>query len=472
MLQRLGLSTALASVLFLVAAPSPASAAGLPGAIVAIRGAITTFVAGDGTGLHFSPDGNKLARVNWTTGHVEIVTIATKAVRRADSTASGSVGNGSADSPHWAPDSARLAFNSMATNLTDPDGAGGQVFVKDLTTGAIQLVSSSSAGLPGNNLSMVESWSPDGTSVLFTSYATNLAPGATAGTVQAYVKNLVTGTTTLVSVNASGTVANADVGVVRWSTDGKKLAFYSGASNLAAGDAGTTVDLFVRILSNGHVKRLPLNGGEGSFDWSPSGAQIAYQRRQADGSGKLRLELVYYSFATGATRCVSCTSAGTWANGDSFNVHWAPAGNRIAFESQARNFDPLDQDGGVGDVYVKNLTTGSVRNASSSSTGRSDFGHVSYFSDWSTDGDAVLFWSWDSSLVTGDTNATHDVFIKRLTSGRTQLVSADAAGGPAHGDSAEGEWRPGHAQVLFASDASNLVPGVGGNWYGYLKTVG
>lgn len=56
------------------------------------------------------------------------------------------------------------------------------MFTKNLATGFVQLVSSNASGIQGDNSSSAwgsapRAWSPDGSRVLFTSNAQNLAPG-------------------------------------------------------------------------------------------------------------------------------------------------------------------------------------------------------------------------------------------------------------------------------------------------------
>ena len=69
---------------------------------------------------------------------------------------------------------------------------------------AATLVSVSTAGVVANNSSDQSSVSADGLVVAFTSTATNLVPGITVGDNHGYVRNLVTGVTTLVDQTPAG----------------------------------------------------------------------------------------------------------------------------------------------------------------------------------------------------------------------------------------------------------------------------
>jgi Tol biopolymer transport system component len=77
----------------------------------------------------------------------------------------------------------------------------------------------------------------------------------------------------------------------------------------------------------------------------------------------------------------------------------------------------------------------------------------------SADGRWVAFESFASHLVTGDTNDSSDIFVHDHQTGETRRVSVASSGSEGNGSahnpaiSADGRW------VVFDSFASNLVPG-------------
>lgn len=101
-----------------------------------------------------------------------------------------------------------LAFASGLGNLVpnDPAGEGSDVFLLDLVTRQIQLVSVSSQGANGNRFAFYDSLSisTDGRYVAFASDATNLVPNDTNGETDVFVRDILTGTTVLTSVSSSG----------------------------------------------------------------------------------------------------------------------------------------------------------------------------------------------------------------------------------------------------------------------------
>src|SRR5438093_423044 len=77
----------------------------------------------------------------------------------------------------------------------------------------------------------------------------------------------------------------------------------------------------------------------------------------------------------------------------------------------------------------------------------------------SADGQFIAFYSDATNLVPGDTNAARDVFLRDTVAGTTIRVSVDSNGVQANGKceacviSSDGRY------IVYASDATNLVPG-------------
>ena len=109
----------------------------------------------------------------------------------------------------------------------------------------ITRVSVDSAGNQGNSFSGFPSISADGRFVAFSSGASNLVPGDTNNTGDIFVRDRLTNTTTLVSVDSAGNQANSDSDNPSISADGRFVAFYSDASNIVPGDTNNRDDIFV-----------------------------------------------------------------------------------------------------------------------------------------------------------------------------------------------------------------------------------
>ena len=95
-------------------------------------------------------------------------------------------------------------------------------------------------------------FTPDGRYVVFQSNASNLVPNDNNGASDVFVRDLVAGTISLVSVNTSGSGsgngASQDPVV---SSDGRYVSFDSTASNLVPNDTNGASDVFVRDLQSG-----------------------------------------------------------------------------------------------------------------------------------------------------------------------------------------------------------------------------
>src|SRR5260221_597397 len=152
-----------------------------------------------------------------------------------------------------------VAFQSDADNLVAGDTNGVQdVFLRDRRSGTTERVSLDSAGTQGNYSSYYPSISTDGRFVAFASGATNLVPGDTNGAQDVFVRDRQTGTTERVSVDSAGTQGNGNSLGSSISADGRFVAFGSAASNLIAGDPNATNDVFVHDFLNGTGDRRGL----------------------------------------------------------------------------------------------------------------------------------------------------------------------------------------------------------------------
>lgn len=171
-------------------------------------------------------------------------------VERLSVSASGEEGNGPSRRPAISADGRYVSFDSTASNLvmSDTNGSlGTDVFWVDRETGEIRRVSVSSTGAEGNNFSYVSDLSDDGRLVTFYSAATTLVISDTNGWWDVFVHDTWTGETRLVSVNSQDVQAqNGGSGNPSISSDGRFIAFTSGADNLVENDTNGFADVFVR----------------------------------------------------------------------------------------------------------------------------------------------------------------------------------------------------------------------------------
>jgi len=180
---------------------------------------------------------------------------------RVSVSSAGVQGNASADrEPSVSADGRYVAFSSSATNLVANDNnAEGDVFVRDMQSGATQRVSISSVGGEGDSRSLAPGMSADGRYVAFQSLASNLVTGDTNYRPDVFVRDLLGGTTQRVSVNSANAEGNSDSWGPWISADGRYVAFTSYASNLVAGDTNGISDVFLRDRQSGSTERVSVS---------------------------------------------------------------------------------------------------------------------------------------------------------------------------------------------------------------------
>ena len=164
-----------------------------------------------------------------------------------------------------------VAFQSHASNLVPGDANGFRdVFVHDTLTGTTDLVSVGGAGAGANHESGPAQISGDGRFVVFISDASNLVAGDTNGARDAFVRDLASGTTVRVSLGDTDAQASASSSFPAISSDGRYVTFSSPASDLVAGDTNDEYDIFVRDLLEGTTTRVSVASSGAQATGGPS----------------------------------------------------------------------------------------------------------------------------------------------------------------------------------------------------------
>ena len=273
-----------------------------------------------------------------------------------------------------------VAFVSYAPGLGGSTGRHRQVFWRDRLSGETIMVSATASGEEGNQESFAPALSADGLTIVFESYATNLVGNDTNGARDLFVWNANNRQAGVqrVSVSAIGVEANSESFEPTLSGDGRWLAFTSSASNLTPGVAGTsTVNVYLRDLSSGAMRLVTANAaGQGVGGSRPmlseSGARLAYFSIAADlvaGDNNGLWDVFVYDTTAGTHRRVSLTSGGGERNQgqESTSRVVAPAisgnGRYVAWATTATNVVAGDTNG-LQDLFITDLDTGAVQWAS------------------------------------------------------------------------------------------------------------
>jgi Tol biopolymer transport system component len=214
--------------------PSQGSAISANGRYVAFTSSASNLVAGDTNGVT----------------NVFVRDLYTNTTTLVSAAMGGAAANGASLQPSISANGRYVAFTSSASNLVAGDtNSAAEVFVRDLYTKTTTLLSVGMGGAAANGVSLQPSISANGRYVAFTSAASNLVPGDTNNATDVFVRSLGWHPkTTRASVSTDGSQGNGDSLQPSLSADGSTVAFTSEASNLVPGDTNNATDVFVRSL--------------------------------------------------------------------------------------------------------------------------------------------------------------------------------------------------------------------------------
>jgi len=279
-----------------------------------------------------------------------------------------------------------------------------------------------------------------------------------------------------VSVDSTGAQGNAESGSrgLAITPDGRFIAFTSAASNLVPGDTNGFYDVFVRDRWAGTTERVSVDstGNQGNDNSaypaiSSDGRFVAFASVATNlvaGDTNGAYDVFVRDRQAGTTERISVDSGGNQGNGSSgfdglstFGLAISADGRFVEFQSLATNLVTGDTNA-VEDIFLRDRQLGtteriSVDSSGTQSNGSSDRGSIS------ADGRYVSFESVATNLVPGDTNASMDVFVRDRQLGTTERVSVDSGGVQGNADSAERSLSADGRYVAFTSSASNLVAG-------------
>lgn len=232
--------------------------------------------------FEMTPEGPALAEVPADTNDEQDVYVRDRVggdTIRASIAADGTEPDGHNGDPSISADGRYVAFTSEADNLSVvDDDQHSDIFVKDIQSGALALASRNGA-VAADESSYHAVLSGSGRYVAFTSDATNLVPGDDNGRPDAYLHDLQTGLTVLVSATGDGSAGNQASSADAVSADGRYVLFTSLADDLVAGDGNGVHDVFVRDTIAGDTHRVSHGNGGIELELSSSGGGISADGR-------------------------------------------------------------------------------------------------------------------------------------------------------------------------------------------------
>lgn len=374
------------------------------------------------------------------------------------------------DGANATPNGRYVVFHSAATDLgAAPGNAFQDVFVRDLKTGAVDLVSRNGAGAEGNGFSRYATISANGRIVAFESNATDLVEGS--GTkYNAFAADRRTGEITLVSAMFDGAPAEQDVATYgqSLSSNGRYLVFLTASTGLVEGvETNTYSQVYLRDLRTGRTTLVsrdrddPLVGATGTCTTpaiSANGRFVVFGCNSANlvpGSSNGQLHIYLRDLKRGTTVRVTEDAEGVLGSSSSHDPVVSNNGRWVAFYTYAANLSVPDTPGESDAVLADTRTRTFVNMSASAGSGNS------YTPSMSASGKVVVFYSEKSDLVGMDGNGTGDVFRYDPATGNRARLSVNAAGEEGNGYSYNfPNAVSANGKVLcIGTDADNLAEG-------------
>lgn len=347
----------------------------------------------------------------------------TGTTQRISARSDGSQSNCASEAPSIDPDGRYTVFTSCGALAAPAAGTQREVYRYDRITAGIELISVGPAGQRANGDSYDTHLSNDGRIVGFASCATDLLAGATTS-CQAFARDMLAGTTQLISRNAASQPADRPVRGVRVTGSGQYVLFNSAATNLVAGDTNNQFDVFAHDRAGQITQRVSIasdgsQGNSGAFlgNASWSGRQIVFTSTAtnlAPGTTTARNRIYLRDLDALATSLIAVpgdtNKSGKWPS-------LSADGTRVVFVNDGANSGMSSfNDSGRDKLYLFDQPSGSYRALTWFERAGSDtFTNTPRFT---ADGTKIVFDSTRADLVKDDGNgAFTDVFLLHLADG-------------------------------------------------------
>lgn len=380
----------------------------------------------------------------------------------ADAVISGESGNASSAGgvlgPSWprrpmiSGDGGQVVYVSQATNLLDPeDGVtvtfGGQLYVSPTDGGKTRLVSVDSTGTTsgvrfGGGTADTPSISENGRYIAFRSNFTNLVDDDTESNDDIFLRDMVKGSTTRLSISPDGRGGNRVSREPVISRDGRHVVFTSLADNLVPGDTDISHDRFVyNTLTKRNtaisLSRDPASGSE-TGDADSGGVGIEEAGYAISDNGR------YVLFTSEASDLLDPADGITDDNGN-LDV--------FLFDRDA------DGDGAFDELSPGGTTTELV-SINAAGTAATDVAPVTGGASAVSitgDGRFGVFTTAGEDLVT-DSSAGAGIYVRDLFAGSSEFIAPHGTSSALQAGAAESSIAASPLRVAFSSAAIDVVP--------------
>jgi Tol biopolymer transport system component len=339
----------------------------------------------------------------------------------------GTPANGSSQHVSISSNGRLIAFESHASDLVANDTNGDRdVFVHNRRSGITTRVSVTSDGMQTDNhgsFSITPTISSDGRFVVFNSMSPDLVANDEGGYGDTFIHDRETGKTKRISVKPNGTSATGNSGSGVMTANNRLVVYASRATDLIKNDTNGQSDIFVFNRETGKTSRVSVksNGLESdgdSFgpDVSSKGRRVVFYSRASnlvrnDENGDT-LDVFVHDRATGETSLVSRASNGEQGTFGGVEPSISGDGRLVAFASASTNLVKNDTNGDD-DIFVRDLASGKTRRVNLRPGGGES--QNAFFGaglpSLSQDGRFVIFTSDSDNIVPADDDEVTDVFV-------------------------------------------------------------
>jgi uncharacterized repeat protein (TIGR01451 family) len=320
-------------------------------------------ISGDGRFVAFSSDATNLVSGDRNSNSdVFVHDRQTGETTRVSVATDGTEANAGGTEPALSRDGRFVAFVSFSDNLAPDGNFTGDIYVHDRSTGVTELISRAHDGGNANSQSFAPTINADGRFVYYTSFASNLVEGDNEdNSVDAYLFDRQTGTTTAITFSASG-FAHSSAGAI--SADGRFLTFTTQDTTFLTLDAnGFLEDAWLVDRATGEYILVSVNdagvqGNDSTFAGpvSDDGNFVAMVSRSTNftGAAESRENVYVRDRAAATTRIVSVATDGTAGDFPSLQPAMTPDASVFAFMSRSSSFQPEEnQSFFASDVWVR-----------------------------------------------------------------------------------------------------------------------
>ncbi|MEK6749872.1 MAG: putative Ig domain-containing protein [Pseudomonadota bacterium] len=391
---------------------------------------------------------------------------ADRLVTRVSVDGSGVQGNAASDETVISANGRYVIYSSTASNLVSGDTNGFRdIFMYDRRNNSLKKITHNLSGGATDGNSSDVAVSGDGHFVVFASDATQLVASDANALRDIFVYDRDTDSYEKISNGVGGVAANGNSYWPSISNDGRYVAFVSEANNLVSGDTNAARDAFVFDRNTGVMKRIGSlggqnNGASGHVAVSGDGQYVVFESDatnlvSSDSNGVT--DVFLYNNTTGAVKLISRAIGGAYGNAKSSSAAIDSSGRYAAFVSSATNLVTGDTNS-KDDIFIYDIAKNALSRVSTTSAGTEANGN-SASPKISKNGKFVVFTSDATNLVTGDTNATTDIFVKDISTATTERASVTYLAAELDGASNSPSITDDGRIVAFASAGKNLVQG-------------